>query len=59
MTAVQLTLDDCNPAWTDEPADRTPSRFDCRQHELRDLHNQHAGPHAIRTAQTVPTGSYL
>lgn len=59
MTAVQLALDDCEPDWTDpsdhQPGDRTPTRFDCRQHELRDLHNQHAGPHALRTAHTVPT----
>lgn len=59
MTAVQLTLTDCDPAWTDEPADHQPTRFDCRQHEMRDLHNQHAGPHALRTAHTVPTQEYL
>lgn len=51
--ADQLTLDDCDPAWTDEPADHQPSRFDCRQHEMRDLRGQAAGPHALWKAETV------
>lgn len=57
MTAVQLTLDP--DAWTDEPGDHQPSPFDCRQHEMRDLRGQAAGPHALWTASTVPTGRYL
>lgn len=55
MTAVQLALDDCEPAWTDQPADHTPTRFDCRQHEIRDLGGQGAGPYALWTVETVPT----
>lgn len=58
MTAVQLTLDDCEPAWATEPAAH-PTRFDCRQHEMRDLRGQAAGPHALWTAETVPTQEYL
>lgn len=50
-TAVQLTLDD--PDRTGEPGDHQPTRFDCRQHEMRDLRGQHAGPHALWTADTV------
>lgn len=59
MTAVQLTLDDPD-TWTDhEPSDRHPSRFDCQQHEMRDLRGQAAGPHALWTAETVDTQEYL
>ena len=50
--AIQLTLD-CDPAWTDEPGDHQPSPFDCRQHEMRDLRGQHAGPHALWKAETI------
>lgn len=57
--AIQLTLSDCEPAWTDEPGDHQPTRFDCRQHEMRDLRGQSAGPHALWTAHTVQTGRYL
>ena len=57
MTAVQLTLDDAN--WATEPGDHQPSRFDCRQHEMRDLRGQAAGPHALWTAETINPGSYL
>lgn len=46
--------------WTDsELSDRTPTRFDCRQHEMRDLRNQHAGPAALWTADTVHAEEYL
>lgn len=59
MTAVQLTLDD-HDVWTDHPpGDRHPTPFDCRQHEIRDQRGQHAGPHALWTAETVPTQEYL
>jgi hypothetical protein len=59
VTGVQLALD-CDPTWTDgQPDDHTPTPFDLRQAELRDLRNQHAGPTALRTANTVPTGNYL
>ena len=58
MTAVQLTLDDPEPDWA-TPEDRQPTRFDCRQHEMRDLRGQHAGPHALWTAHTIPTQEYL
>lgn len=58
----QLSLDDCTPDW-DEPepedGDRTPSQYHVRQQEMYDLHNQGAGPYALRTAHDVPTGSYL
>jgi len=57
-TAVQLTLD-APDARTDEPGDHQPSPFDCRQHEMRDLRGQAAGPHALWTAHTVHTGRYL
>lgn len=42
-----------------QPSDHTPTPFDLRQHEMRDLQAQGAGPHALRTAHTVPTGEYL
>lgn len=60
MTA-QLALDDCEPDWTTdyEPADHTPTPFDCRQHEMRDLQHQHAAPIALWTAETINTGRYL
>jgi hypothetical protein len=67
MTAVQLAL--CEPTWDPEPDDedddgpwcntRTPTQHDLRRAELADLHDQGAGPYALRTATTVPTGSYL
>lgn len=56
MTAVQLALDwptDC------QPADRPPTPFDCRQHEMWDLRGQHANPVALWTAHNVPTGDLL
>lgn len=56
-TAVQLTLND--DAWTDEPGDHQPTPYDCRQHEMRDLRGQAAGPHALWAAKTVHTGRYL
>ena len=44
----QLTFDDCAPDWPESPdtqsSDHTPSRFDLRQDEMRDLRDQHAGP---------------
>ncbi|MFI1485711.1 hypothetical protein [Streptomyces sp. NPDC020747] len=42
-----------------DDSDHTPTRFDCRQHEMRDLRDQGPGPHALWTAVTVPTGRYL
>lgn len=63
MTATQLTLDDCEPDWThphgDQPGEHAPTPFDCRQHEMRDLHNQGAGPAALWTAHTIDPGRYL
>jgi hypothetical protein len=59
VTAVQLAFPDCDPAWTDPPSDRHPTRFDCRQHEMRDLRGQAVGPRALWTAETVPTQEYL
>lgn len=63
MTATQLTLDDCEPDWhypgDGEPGDSAPTRFDCRQHEMRDLRDQHASPVALWTAHTIDPGSYL
>ena len=56
MTGVQLALDDHEP---DQPSDRTPTRFDLREHEMHDLRDQGAGPVALWTADTVPTGRYL
>ncbi|HEY9353652.1 MAG TPA: hypothetical protein VIP28_10390 [Nocardioides sp.] len=61
MTAAeQLTLDDA-PTWPthSEPADHTPTPFDCRQHEMWDLRYQGAGPAALWTAHTLPTGDLL
>lgn len=60
----QLSLDDCQPDWPVDPADHqpgdhTPSPFDLRQHEMRDLRDQHAGPLALWTAHTIDTGEYL
>ena len=60
MTAEQLALDDCEPAWTDcEPGERTPTPFDLRQTEMHDLRGQDAAPAQLWTAHTVPTGRYL
>lgn len=60
MTAEQLTLDDCEPAWTDsDPSERTPTPFDLRQTEMRDLRGQDADPFQLWAAHTVPTGRYL
>lgn len=56
MTAVQLALDwptDC------QPADRPPTPFDCRQHEMWDLRGQGPEPLALWTATNVPTQEYL
>lgn len=58
----QLTFDDCAPDWTvvePQPGGHTPTRFDLRQDEMRDLRDQHAGPLALWTAHTVDVGSYL
>ena len=45
-----------DPWWDDaEPGDHPPTPFDLRQHEMRDLRAQHAGPRALWTAHTVPT----
>lgn len=51
---------ECDPSWTDcEPADRTPTPFDLRNHEMWDLRGQGPEPVALWTAHNVPTGSYL
>lgn len=62
MTGTQLAL--CDPAddltWLDnQPDNHTPTPFDLRQTEMRDLRGQNAGPGELWTAHTVPTGSYL
>lgn len=60
MTATQPALDDAFDWTLDcQPGDQTPSRFDCRQHEMRDCRGQHAGPAALWTARNVPTQEYL
>lgn len=57
MTAPPI---DWHDVCTDtEPGDHQPTRFDCRQHETRDLRGQAAGPHTLWTAETVPTQEYL
>ncbi|GAB2731607.1 hypothetical protein [Streptomyces bullii] len=60
MSVEQLALD-CEPDWTDdyEPSDRTPTRTDMRRAELADLRDQGARITQLRTAHTIPTGSYL
>ena len=59
----QLAFDDCTPDWTEaaghQPGDHTPTRFDLRRHEMRDLRDQHAGPAALWTAHTIDAGEYL
>lgn len=58
----QLSLDDCTPDWDAvdrPPGDHTPGPVDLRQHEMHDLRDQGARLHALWTAHTVPTGSYL
>lgn len=50
---------DCDPNWTDQPTDHTPTPFDLRTHEMRDLRHQGPTPTALWTAHNVPTGSYL
>jgi hypothetical protein len=42
------------PNWSD-----TPGPYELREAELADLHNQGAGPAALRRAHNVPTGRYL
>ncbi|PAZ15634.1 hypothetical protein CLM62_12625 [Streptomyces sp. SA15] len=61
MTTAADNHPDCEPAWTDDyqPSDHTPTRFDLRQHEMRDLRDQGPGPVALWTADTLPTGEYL
>lgn len=60
MTAPPIDWHDlCTNASDPEPGDHQPTRFDCRQHEMRDLRGQHAGPHALWTAETINPGSYL
>ncbi|NEY33056.1 hypothetical protein GTU99_12790 [Streptomyces sp. PRKS01-65] len=59
MTVEQLTLDGSQPDQADEEPTDHPSPADMRRAELRDLRNQRAGPRALRTAHTIPTGSYL
>lgn len=60
MTAEPSVLD-CDPSWSDDwqPSDRTPTRLDLRQAEIRDMRDQGPGPLALWTAQNVPTGTYL
>lgn len=50
-----------DPGWaTDcQPSDRTPSRFDCRQHEMWDCRGQGPEPAALWNATTLPTQEYL
>ncbi len=59
----QLTFDGCTPDWPvpvdHQPSGHTPSRFDLRQEEMRDLRDQRAGPLALWTAHTIDVGSYL
>ena len=46
--------------WDDEPPDdHTPTRFDLRQAEIRDLKNQGPGPKALWTAHTINAPEYL
>lgn len=60
MTGQQFTLD-CDPIWDTEyePSDRTPTPFDLRQAEMRDLRDQGPGPRALWTATTINTEDYL
>ncbi|MGW7726261.1 hypothetical protein ACWGJ6_23365 [Streptomyces canus] len=51
---------DCDPTWSDIPADHMPTPFTLRQDEMRDLHAQGAGSLALWTAETVtPPREYL
>ncbi|MFE0887876.1 hypothetical protein ACFW4Q_02375 [Streptomyces rochei] len=52
---------DCEPTWLIGLVlpDRTPTLDDLRRAELDDLHDQGAGPKALRTAHTIDPGSYL
>lgn len=56
--AEQLALwtEPCNDP---PPANRPPTRFDLRQHEIRDLHGQNINSTAYWTAHNVPTGGLL
>lgn len=44
---------------TPDDSDHAPNPFDLRQHEMRDLRHQGAGPADLWTADTVPTEEYL
>lgn len=58
MTAAQ-PAPDCDPTWRDNPADHTPTPWDCRIAEIADSRNQHAAVSALYHAHTVPTQNYL
>lgn len=56
MTAPPDTwTEPCDHPTTDTP----PPPGLLRLQELHDLQDQGAGPYALRTAHTIPTGSYL
>lgn len=59
MTGVQLALDWTEPCNDPQPSDQPPTRFDCRQHEMRDLHGQGPEPKALWTAHTIHAPEYL
>ena len=50
---------DCTPDWDDDPDAGPPTRFDLRQHEMRDLRHQRAAPVALWTAHTIHAEEYL
>lgn len=55
MSAPPIDWHDVCTNTEPEPGDHQPTRFDCRQHEIRDLGGQGAGPYALWTVETVPT----
>lgn len=58
MTGQQLALEWSEPCTTPPPANRPPTRFDLRQHEMRDIHG-HIEDAAYWNAQTIYAPEYL
>ncbi|WP_069769766.1 hypothetical protein [Streptomyces sp. LUP30] len=53
MTGEQLALTWSEPCNTPSPANRPPTRFDLRQHEMWDIRGQRIEPAAYWTAHTI------
>lgn len=59
MTGTQLALEWSEPCTTPPPANRPPTRFDLRQHEMWDVRGQGIEDAAYWTATTIHAPEYL